>query len=366
MKNIWNWQQKNWPQFIYDKDKIAYLESQYALLAGEFKGALKHISTKRLNEVTISLLSHEALETSRIEGEILDRNSVQSSIQGQLGLNPKPHKSKPAESGIATMMIDLFQNYSRPLSYTELSQWHKSISKGNARVQNPGHYRASCEPMQIVSGPYGHERIHFQAPASNILDAEMDRFIEWFNSTEKKLSPLIRASIAHLYFVSIHPYEDGNGRISRALVEKVLSQYKGAPALTNISRTIMANRNAYYDALERNNKGLDITDWIMYLGQTIIDSQEYTLKKIELTITKTKLYDEYKEELNTRQIKLIEKLFAAEPDGFEGGMSAEKYIHITDTSRATATRDLHRLVELGILRKEGELRHTRYYLIVES
>ena len=361
----WNWQRPEWPNFIYNKSNIEPLERQYALLAGEFKGALKHISHKQPGQITIDLLSHEALETSLIEGEILDRNSVQSSIQGHLGLNPVPQKSKPAESGIADMMIDLLQNFAPPLSYLQLSTWHKSISQGNPRVNRPGMYRDSSKPMQIVSGPYGHEKIHFEAPPSKNIDIEMETFITWFNATEKTMSPLTRASLAHLYFVCIHPYEDGNGRISRALVEKTLSQYQKSPALTNLSRTIMISRKSYYDALERNNQRLEVTDWIMYLGQSIIDSQIHTLKKVDLTIQKTKLYDQYRGQINDRQVKIIEKLFAAEPEGFAGGLSAEKYLAITKTSRATATRDLHSLVELNILIKTGELRYTRYYLNLE-
>lgn len=361
----WNWQQTEWPNFVYDQQKIEPLERQYALLAGEFKGALKHISHKQPGQITVDLLSHEALETSLIEGEILDRNSVQSSIQGHLGLNPSTHKIKPAEAGIAKMMIDIFQNFAPPLSYLELSTWHESISQGNPRINRPGRYRDSPESMQIVSGPYGHQKIHFEAPTSNILNSEMEAFITWFNATEETLPPLTRASIAHLYFVCIYPYEDGNGRMSRALVEKVLSQYQKSPALTNLSRTIMMSRKDYYSALERNNQALEVTDWILYLGKTIINSQIHTLKKINLTIQKTKLYDQHRGQLNERQIKVIEKLFSSEPEGFSGGLSAEKYLNITKTSRATTTRDLQALVELNILRKTGELRYTRYYLNLE-
>ncbi len=360
MTTIWNWQRDSWPNFIYDQDAILPLEQEYAGLSGEFRGALKHISHKAPNQFTIELLTHEAIETSRIEGEILERNSVQSSIQRHMGLKPNMAKSKPSEEGIAAMMTNVFQEFKKPLSHTMLCLWHEQITSGYEHLEQVGAYRTSVEPMQIISGPYGNPKVHFEAPPSVQMDDEMEGFIAWFNSTEATLSPLVRASLAHLYFVSIHPFEDGNGRVSRALVEKALSQYQKTPALTNLSHIIRLKQSDYYQALERNNQQMEVTDWILYLGQTILSAQKYTLRKIELTLKKTQIYDEHK--LNERQVKVIEKLFAAEPEGFEGGLSAEKYISITDTTSSTATRDLQRLTDMGILSRTGERRHTRYAL----
>ena len=364
MTKTWNWQQPNWPEFIYDNEAIAELEQQYAGLAGEFRGALKHISHKAPNQFTIELLTHEAIETSMIEGEILERNSVQSSIQRHMGLKTIRAKSKPSEEGIAAMMTNVFQDFAKPLSHSMLFLWHEQITRGYEHLEQVGAYRTSTEPMQIISGPYGNPKIHFEAPPSIQMDEQMEKFIQWFNKTEKTLSPILRASLAHLYFVSIHPFEDGNGRISRALVEKALSQYQHSPALTNLSHIIRLKQSEYYAALERNNQKIQINDWILYLGQTIIKAQKCTLKKIELTIKKTQIYDEFK--LNERQTKAVEKLFAAEPEGFEGGLSAEKYIAITDTTPSSATRDLQGLVEMGILKKEGERRYTRYHLNIKK
>ena len=257
-------------------------------------------------------------------------------------------------------MIDVFQEFKAPLSHSMLFRWHEQITRGYEHLEQIGAYRSSKEPMQIISGPYGHTKIHFEAPPSDTMDMEMEVFIQWFNTTSSSLPTLTRASLAHLYFVSIHPFEDGNGRISRALIEKCLSQYQQQPALTNLSHIITKKQSLYYDALARNNQILEVTDWIQYLGDTIIAAQKYTLKKIELTIKKTKIYDEFK--LNDRQIKVIEKLFAAEPNGFEGGLSAEKYITITNTTPSTATRDLQDLTNKEILLRTGERRHTRYTL----
>lgn len=360
----WNWEQPKWPKFTYDKDSLRPLEEKYARIAGEFRGTLKHVSLKQRNQITIYLLSHEAMETSSIEGETLDRNSVQSSIQKHLGLNPDPQKSLPRESGIAELMIDVFQNFQEALTTGQLHHWNKLINRGRADLDHIDGYRTNPEAMQIVSGPYGKQKVHFQAPPANIIEEEMNAFIEWFNDSRGSLPPLIRACLAHLYFVSIHPYEDGNGRISRALIEKSLSQYHEIPSLTNASGEILRYRKEYYNALEGNNQSLDVTDWIEYLGKTIINAQKKTIAKIELTILKTKTYDQHKDELNERQIKVLEKLFDAGKTGFNGGLSAENYIAITKTSRATATRDLQKLVTLDILTKTGERRHTRYSLVL--
>lgn len=358
----WNWQKKDWPNFLYDEEKIEPLEQEYTKISAEFRAALKYISIKERNQITLHLLSEEALETSSIEGEMLDRRSVQSSLQRHLGINPKLQKARPQEADMAELMMSVFNNFSEKLSHKKLHYWNKLITQHSHYLENSGSYRQSREPMQVISGPFGKEKIHFEAPPSGDLDLLMENFINWFNESEKSISPMIRASIAHLYFVSIHPYEDGNGRISRILVEKSLSQYQESPALTNISREILAHRKDYYDALAQNNRSLEITSWIEYMSGIILKSIRYTLQKIDATLEKTRLYDTYKNELNVRQIKVLEKLFAVEPEGFKGGLSAENYIAITDTSRATATRDLQNLVRLEILRKEGERRYTRYYL----
>lgn len=359
----WNWQHKNWPHFTYDEKKITPLEQDYIKISADFRAILKYISIQEKNRITLHLLSDEALETASIEGEVLDRRSVQSSLQRHLGINPERPKTRPQEADMAELMMSVFNNFPEKLSHKKLHYWNKLITNHSPHLENPGEYRTSTEPMQVVSGPYGKETVHFEAPPAEDLEEQMTTFIDWFNESEATLSPLIRASMAHLYFVSIHPYEDGNGRISRLLVEKSLSQYQDAPALTNISREILAHRKEYYEALADNNQDLDITGWIEYMAHVILKSIDYTLQKIEATLEKTRLYDLHKNNLNTRQLKVLEKLFAAEPEGFKGGLSADNYITITDTSRATATRDLQNLVNLGILKKEGERRYTRYYLI---
>jgi Fic family protein len=193
------------------------------------------------------------------------------------------------------------------------------------------------------------------------MPQQMKQFIQWFNQSSS-LPALTRASIAHLYFVCIHPFEDGNGRIARALAEKALSQALGQPTLIALSQTIQGQRRAYYDVLERNNKQLEITDWVAYFADTILQAQRHAQAMVEFLIAKARLYDRIANQLNARQAKVLTRLFDAGVNGFEGGLSAENYISITCTSRATATRDLQALVEMGALKREGELKGTRYAL----
>ncbi|NTU56507.1 MAG: Fic family protein, partial [Anaerolineales bacterium] len=308
----------------------------------------------------------EALKTSEIEGEYLDRDSLQSSICRQFGLNTDNRKISPAEQGIAEVMVDLYRGFEAPLSHAMLFEWHKMLTNGRRDLKDIGRYRTHSEPMQIVSGAIYAPKVHFEAPPSSQMMLEMERFIAWFNDSApkgKKLLPaLLRAGIAHLYFVSIHPFEDGNGRIGRAIAEKALAQCLGQPTLIAIAYTIERNKKAYYEALERANRRNEITDWLIYFADMVITAQGYTQTWVEFLIKKAKLHDRLRDRLNPRQEKALDRMFREGPEGFTGGLSAEKYISITGASRATATRDLQDLVGKGALVRTGERKHTRYHL----
>jgi Fic family protein len=360
---MWNWQHRDWPNFQFDSTKLEPLEREFARSAGSLEGVLKHLETDDKNGVIVHILSTEALKTSEIEGEFLNRESVQSSIRRNLGLSTNRRKVQPAEAGIAELITYVYTQYQRPLSHTELHHWNAELLQGRRDLETIGSYRKHVEPMQVVSGVLGMETVHFEAPASKVVALEMKGFLEWFNSSLHKLPPLTRSGIAHLYSVSIHPYEDGNGRMARALAEKVLSQELGYPALSGLSRQIVNNKKAYYDALERNNHQMDITDWLVYIAQTTLDAHSYTLSTIERVIQKAQVYKQFQHQLNERQIKVLNKMFEAEPEGFAGGLSANNYLSITKTSRATATRDLQKLVDMGVLQVRGTLRFARYYLV---
>ena len=362
---MWNWQQKDWPNFSYNEHALKELEEQFLKNSGEHSGALKHISDEDKELLKVELLSEEALKTSEIEGEFLDRDSLQSSIGRQFGLKTDNRKVPPAEQGVAAMMVDLYKTFDAPLSHEYLWQWNKMLINGQQNIKI-GAYRDSKDSMRIVSGAIYDPTIHFEAPPADALHKEMEAFVRWFNETSKQgttpLPALTRAAIAHLYFVCIHPFEDGNGRISRSLAEKSLAQSLNQPTLISLAYTIERAKKDYYAGLERNNKDIEITDWIVYFAKTVLDAQANTIKRIEFIIEKTKLYGNLREQMNRRQEKVIERMFREGIDGFKGGLSAENYIAITSAPRATVTRDLNNLVAIGALVKTGQLKHTRYYL----
>ena len=362
----WNWEQPDWPNFTYDLRALAPLEKRFLLQSGQFIGACKHVGADDQETLRIELISDEAVKTSAIEGEILNRDSVQSSLRHQLGLGAEQPGVKPAERGVSKMMVDLYRSFATPLTDKTMFDWHGMLLSGHGSVEVIGGYRTHTEPMRVVSGPDYQCTVHFEGPPSARMADEMTRFITWFNDTapgaKNPLPTLTRAGIAHLYFVCIHPFEDGNGRIGRALAEKSLAQDLGQPSLIALAYTIERKRSDYYAALERNNKDNEITDWLSYFANTVLEAQNNTIKRVDFYVAKAKLYEQLRGKLNERQEKTIARMFRAGIDGFRGGLSAENYIRITQASRATATRDLQDLVEKRALTRTGELRHTRYHL----
>jgi Fic family protein len=362
----WNWQQPDWPDFTWDRNRFATAEQQFLLGGGALLGTVKHLGTEEREQLTIEAMSTEAVTTSEIEGEVLDRPSVQSSLRKQLGFATEKRRVRPAEQGIAEMMVDLYRSFAAPLSEEMLFRWHQMLVSGRRDLKDVGRYRTSNEAMQVVSGPIHEPKIHFEAPPSSQVASEMERFIKWFHCTapneEKPLSALTRAGIAHLYFESIHPFEDGNGRIGRAIAEKALAQSLGQPTLTVLAATILSRRKNYYDALEAANKHNQITNWLAWSAGIAIEAQRRTTALVEFLIDKTKLLDRLRSELNDRQQKALLRMFREGPDGFKEGLSAGNYSTITGASPATATRDLVDLTAKGALVRVGERRHARYHL----
>ncbi len=362
----WNWEQSDWPKFEYDATLLMAMESKFLTSSGILIGAYKHLDGGEKKALTVELMSEEALKTSEIEGEFLNRDSLQSSIRRQFGLQADPGRIPPAEQGIAEMSVHVYETWAEPLSNETLFKWHSMLAMERTDLANIGCYRTSIDPMQVVSGPVSKRKIHFEAPPSDRVGYEMNSFMSWFNNSspagKHPLSALLRAGISHIYFESIHPFEDGNGRIGRAVSEKVLSQNLGQPTLITLARTIEANRKAYYATLERVNRGLEITDWLLYFAETILDAQIYTIKCVEFLIEKARFYDRLGDELNPRQHKVLSRMFAEGLDGFEGGLSADNYIRISKTSASTATRDLQDLMAKDALLRTGELKYTRYHL----
>lgn len=362
----WNWQKPDWPRFRWDRARLEAAEKQFLVNGGVFVGTVRHLAKEERDQLTIEAMSTEAVTTSEIEGEILDRASVQSSLRKQLGLATDERRVRPAERGIAEMMVDLYLSFAEPLSEETLFRWHRMVMSGSRKLRDVGRYRTGAEPMQVVSGPVHNPKVHFEAPPSSRVPSEMARFISWFGRTapggEEPLPTLTRSGIAHLYFESIHPFEDGNGRIGRAIAEKALAQSLGQPTLIALAATILARRKSYYGALEAANKENEITDWLMWFAGVAIEAQRRTIALVEFLIDETKLLDRLKGQLNPRQEKALLRMFREGPEGFRGGLSAGKYSSITKASPATATRDLADLVDKGALVREGERRYARYRL----
>jgi Fic family protein len=362
---LYNWQQPDWPDFKFDPRTIEDALFAFAQETGHVSGMLNALPEELQLETITNMLIAEAIKTSAIEGEYISRQDVVSSIRNQLGLNvkPDPVKDKRAQ-GVSELVVDVRNTYKEELTNEKLFEWHKVLLKHSKGI-NLGTWRKDEAPMQVVSGSIGNEKVHFEAPPSSGVPYEMDRFMLWFNETapggKREIGKAsVRAAIAHLYFESIHPFEDGNGRIGRAIAEKALSQTIGRPVLLSLSATIESNKSAYYNALETAQRSNEITGWMSYFVNTILEAQQQTRQLIDLTLAKTKFFDRFKNDLNERQLKAISKMLEAGPEGFEGGMTARKYISITRASKATATRDLQELVELGALVSEGKTRSIHY------
>ncbi len=364
----WNWQQADWPEFSWKQARLLNAEALFLLEAGEYAGTAKHLAAEDRELLTVEAMSTEAVTTSAIEGEILDRASVLSSIRRQLGLATDQRKVGAAEQGVSEMMVDLHHTFAEPLSHDMLFRWHRMLTTGRRDLKNVGSYRTHIEPMQVVSGAIHDPKVHFEAPPSASVPAEMSRFIDWFNRSApgnaEPLPALTRAGIAHLYFICIHPFEDGNGRIGRVIAEKVLAQSLGHPTLTALAATILAKRNAYYGVLEANNKQLETTPWLAWFAATAIEAQRRSIALVDFLIDKTRLLDRLRDQLNERQKKALLRMLREGPEGFEGALSAGKYAGITGASPATATRDLADLVAKHALVRSGEQRHTRYEIAI--
>jgi Fic family protein len=365
----WNWEQSDWPNFSWDRSLLVQAEEQFLRGTGVLIGSAKHLGDDERNQLIVEGMSGEAVTTSEIEGEILNRGSVQSSIQRQLGLTADRRRISPAEQGISELMVDLYRTIHGPLTAETLFGWHRMAMSGRSDLQDVGRYRRSAEPMQIVSDAMHEPKVHFEAPPSKTLPAEMARFIEWFNRTAPDgpdpLPALTRAGVAHLYFECIHPFEDGNGRIGRAIAEKALVQALGGlgeTILIALGTAILKHHRGYYDALEAANKHNEVSAWLVWFAGIALEAQRRTTAHVEFLIAKTRLLDRVRGTLNGRQLKAVLRMLEEGPEGFKGGLSAGNYSTITGTTAATTTRDLTDLVDKGVLVRSGERRYSRYRL----
>ncbi|WP_417873845.1 Fic family protein [Xanthomarina gelatinilytica] len=367
---IYNWQKPEWPKFTYSLDQVEDLFFEYMSHVGQLDGYLKGLDRNEQIETIIQIMVAEAIKSSEIEGEYLEREDVKSSVRNNLGLNIiKEVVSDQRATGMAALLTDVRETFSEQLTEEKLFDWHSSLMMG-AKDVLVGSWRTHKEPMQVISGALGKQKVHFEAPPSSNIPNEMKKFFHWFNETSPSgnhpiKKPIVRSAIAHLYFESIHPFEDGNGRLGRCISEKALSQYINRPILMSLSRGIEADKKAYYHHLEKAQKSKNITEWIIYFTKTVLLAQEQTTQEVAFTLKKARFFDRFNDLLNERQLRAVQRMLEEGPKGFEGGMNARKYIGITKTSKATATRDLQDLVGKGIFIAIGGGRSTSYELALE-
>ena len=366
----WIWQQPHWPTFRWDLATLSPALSKARRAQGELLGMARLIDAKLDLSTQLEVLTTEGLMTSAIEGEKLDPNALRSSIARRLGL-PTAGLPRPARSidGLIDMLLDATQGHEKALTQKRLSAWQAALfptGRSGLHEIRVGTLRGK-KPMRIVSGPIGRERVHYEAPPRDRLDREMRAFLDWFNHPPEDLDGLLRAGLAHAWFEIVHPFEDGNGRVGRAILDMALAQDEHrSTRLYSLSARFMDQRDAYYSALEHTSSGnLDVTPWLAwFLAQlaTAIQSSESIVHSV---LQKARFWMHHSQsEFNERQLKALKRLLDAGPGGFVGGMTNKKYASLTKASPATAQRDLSDLVDKRCMVLVGSGRGARYELIM--
>ena len=366
------WQEAGWPALGYDSARVGTEVALARRAQGVVEGKLASLGFEQKIGLAAEAWTQEAVATAAIEGERLDLDAVRSSVARRLGVNGPQRTNTPRHvDGLLDAMDDAVRNASAPLTHERLKGWQAALFptgySGMTQIQ-VGDYRAHTEPMQIVSGSIGHEKVHYQAPPSAAVEAEMGRFLRWFNG-EPASDSLVKAALAHLWFETIHPFEDGNGRVGRVIVDLVLAKDAGEPSrLLRISQQLLAERSAYYDELERAQHGsLDVTSWVVWFLRQVRVACDKASRVIDESMAKARFWQSHQDkQLSTRQRKVVNVLLDAGPGGFEGGMSPKKYEAFTGASRTTSSRDLVELEEFKMLQHVGAGRGTRYYINIDG
>lgn len=349
-------QENNWPNFTWKNDEIINLLSEARNLQGRLIGKMESLGFDLRNEALLDTLTLDVLKSSEIEGEYLNPDQVRSSIARRLGMEIAGSvESDRNVDGVVEMMVGATQNCFKPLTSERLFDWHAALfptgRSGMYKITVADWRKDTTGPMQVVSGALGKEMVHFQAPDSIIVEKEMNQFLDWFNNN-LKIDLVIKAAIAHLWFVTIHPFEDGNGRITRALTDMLLAQSdKSNQRFYSMSAQIRIERKQYYEILEKTQKGgLDITDWIKWFLNCLINSLKSTDSVLIRVLFKGDFWTKHsKTSINERQKKLLNKLL----DGFDGKLTSSKWAKIAKCSKDTAIRDINDLIDKNILQKEA-------------
>ena len=367
----WIWEYDEYPDFTYNKEKLEPLVRDISYAQGKLKSFMLLMDQKSTNYSLAATLENEIIASCEIEGEILNRQSVRSSIKQKLGLESHEHyKAHQKEDNYVDILIDANTNYDEELTIDKLFGWHHAMFEkgysGFSKIK-VAQFRAEGT-MEVVSGDYGNEKIHYEAPPFNTLEKEIKQFLEWFNQTPESLE---KAAITHLWFVIIHPFDDGNGRIARALTDRVLSKLEKShfSKIYTMSKSIYEDRKGYYEALDKTtgrfskDDSMDITYWMEWFFKTLHHSLEDAFKHLNYIIEKMKFWDAHREDgLNARQIRVLNRLLDIGSENFKGDLTKKKYVKIAGTAEANASRDIADLLEKGCIKQvEGSSgRGTRY------
>lgn len=359
-------EQTNWPVFTWDTEVILSSLSNVRHKQGHLNGYMKALGFALRNETTLQTLTLDVLKSNEIEGEFLDRAQVRSSIARKLGMDIAGLvPSDRGVEGVVEMMLDATRNFKKPFNRERVFGWHAAMfpagRSGMYKITVANWRDNKKGPMQVVSGAMGKEKVHYEAPEASRLKKEMSDFFKWFNS-DKQMDPVLKAAVAHLWFLTIHPFDDGNGRIARALADMQLARADGdSQRFYSMSAQIRVERKAYYEVLEKTQKGnLDITAWLLWFIHCLDSALNDTNKTLKNLLNKTKFWDNHDNTIiNERQRLIINKLF----DEFSGNLNTSKWAKINKCSNDTALRDIQDLLEKKILKKaEAGGRSTCYLL----
>lgn len=358
------WELPDWPEFHWDQVRLTTPLAHARHEQGRLLGHMEALGFRLQEEAVLRTLTQDVLKSSEIEGEKLDPDQVRSSIARRLGMDIGGLTTADRNvEGVVEMMLDATRNYEQPLTPERLFEWHASLfpmGRSGMRKIRVGAWRDdSAGPMQVVSGPVGRERVHYDAPAAKHLDAETGKFIGWFEGPAE-LDSVLKASLAHLWFVTIHPFDDGNGRIARAIADMALARSeRTAQRFYSMSAQIRLERNAYYDTLEATQKGgMDVTIWHLWFLECLTRAIEGAQDNLASVLFKARFWEKFAAQaLNERQIKVLNRML----DGFEGNLTSSKWAKLAKCSQDTAYRDILDLVERSIFKKNpGGGRSTSY------
>ena len=365
MNKIYLWQNDRFPLFEWNTDVLLTPIGEVHTLQGQLLGRMAALGFEGL-AAQVEALTSEILGSSQIEGVVLNADSVRSSVARHLGLETAGmERTDHYTEGVVNALMQATQAFTEPLTDERMFAWHAAffpLGYSDGYKITVANWRVGDEPMQVISGPVGKQKVHFEAPPSDDVPAMMKQFIQWVN-TEDITDPIIRAAIAHLWFVTIHPFDDGNGRMARIITEMMLARAdKTAKRFYSLSAEIIRQKKDYYDALEQAQKGpIDITPWLVWFVGALRNALMYGLQTTDRVLQKTAFWAQHKNTvMNERQRKILNRLW----DGFEGKLTTQKYAKINHCSQDTALRDIQSLIEMHILRKAGEGgRSTNYELI---